>query len=58
MLDVQDRGRVRTMTLNRPERLNALSLGMRTSLESVILGAAADPSVRVMVFTGAGERAF
>ena len=50
-------GHVLIITLNRPERLNALTLEMRTTLQDVITSAANDPSVRAIVFTGEG-RAF
>ena len=46
-----------TLTLNRPEALNAMSNDMMTRLEEAIPRAAADPKVRTVVLTGAG-RAF
>jgi enoyl-CoA hydratase/carnithine racemase len=54
---VERNGHALVITLNRPERLNALSLDMRTQLEEIIRGADADSSVRVLIFTGTG-RAF
>jgi enoyl-CoA hydratase/carnithine racemase len=42
------------LTLNRPESRNALSLGMMLALSAELQNAAADPSVRVVVLTGAG----
>jgi enoyl-CoA hydratase/carnithine racemase len=45
---------VRTLTLNRPSARNALSLGMLLALSTEIDRAAMDPSVRVVVLTGAG----
>jgi enoyl-CoA hydratase/carnithine racemase len=48
-------GHVATITLNRPERRNALTLPMLDSLAEVIRGADADPGVRAIVLTGAGE---
>ena len=48
---------VATLTLNRPERLNPLSESMIDALTDALDRIAADPSVRVVVLTGAG-RAF
>ncbi len=49
-----DTGGVTTLTLNRPAARNALSLDMLLALSSEINLAAADPSVRVVVLSGAG----
>jgi enoyl-CoA hydratase/carnithine racemase len=43
------------LTLNRPERLNALGGTLRDDLLDAITRAAADSQVRVMVITGAGR---
>jgi len=43
------------LTLNRPERLNALGGTLRHDLLDAITRASADPQVRVMVITGAGQ---
>lgn len=51
------RGRVLTLTLNLPEKLNAVSELMHTELASVFIDAADDPDSDVIVLTGAG-RAF
>jgi enoyl-CoA hydratase len=45
------------LTLNRPAKLNAISLELRLALSAAIEQAAADPEVRVIVIAGAG-RAF
>ena len=50
--------RVATLTLNRPERHNALSLQLITEITAAIVAADADPEVRVIVLTGGGGRAF
>ncbi len=47
-------GGVLTLTLNRPESRNALSLGMLIALSAELRHAAADPTVRVVVLAGAG----
>lgn len=49
-----DRGPVVTLTLNRPERRNALSLAMLEALDSSLTAAIDDPAVRVIVLEGRG----
>jgi enoyl-CoA hydratase len=46
------------LVLNNPARHNALSLAMYGAIERVVLKLEADPEIRVIVVTGAGERAF
>lgn len=46
-----------TITLNRPERLNAINAQLVRELRSVLRGANSDPAVRAIVLRGAG-RAF
>lgn len=46
------------LTLNRPQRHNALSKPLLLELDAALRGAAADDAVRCVVITGAGERAF
>jgi len=47
--------RVATITLNRPEKLNAWTRQMEAEVTSAIRDAAADDSVRVIVLAGAGK---
>jgi enoyl-CoA hydratase/carnithine racemase len=49
---------VTTITLNRPEVMNALHTPMHVELEQAFDAFAADASQRVCIITGAGERAF
>lgn len=49
---------IATVTLNRPEAMNALSKALRHRLYEVMTALDADDSVRAVVLTGAGERAF
>jgi enoyl-CoA hydratase/carnithine racemase len=49
---------VTVVTLDRPERLNAIDLGMAEELQDVWRELRFDDSVRTVVLTGAGERAF
>lgn len=51
------KGAIAVLTINRPQTLNALDLPTLDELESKVAQAAADPAVKVLVFTGAG-RAF
>ena len=46
------------LTFNRPDKLNALSTPMIRALEAELDAIAADPAVRVVILTGAGDRAF
>jgi enoyl-CoA hydratase/carnithine racemase len=49
---------VATLTINRPERHNALSWAVISGLRARVAEAKVDPAVRCIVMTGAGERAF
>ncbi|WP_374426190.1 enoyl-CoA hydratase/isomerase family protein [Paracoccus sp. (in: a-proteobacteria)] len=49
---------VEMLTLNRPDKLNALSTPLVRALEAHLDAIAADRSVRAVIITGAGERAF
>src|SRR5580765_671460 len=51
-------GGVATVTLNRPQALNAFTLGMYRRFDPVLRGWADDPSVHAVVIRGTGERAF
>ncbi len=50
--------RVASITLNRPERHNALSQPLVDEIMAAVAEADADPAVRVLVVTGAGGKAF
>ena len=49
---------VATVTLNRPETMNALSKALRARLFQIMTALDADDGVRAVVLTGAGTRAF
>jgi enoyl-CoA hydratase len=57
-LIVNREGLVATVTLNRPAAMNALSRSLRRALAEAITDLNGDPLVRVVILTGAGERAF
>ena len=56
LLDVADG--VATVTLNRPQAMNALNRALRKRLAEVMRVVDADDAVRAVILTGAGERAF
>src|SRR5207237_7300642 len=49
---------VAVVTLNRPDAMNALSRNLRVALRQAFIELDDDPTVKVIVLTGAGERAF
>src|SRR5256886_3109208 len=51
-------GSVARVTIDRPERRNAMSFGVMEGLRDSVAAAKADDAVRVLVLTGAGEKAF
>jgi enoyl-CoA hydratase len=53
-----DDGAVRTITVNRPDKLNALNRETLTELKVAFAAARDDDAVRVVVLTGAGPKAF
>ena len=57
-LTVVDDGAIRWITVNRPDKLNALNRETLEALDAAFLGAGQEESVRVVVLTGAGPKAF
>jgi enoyl-CoA hydratase len=55
---VERRETIRLLTFNRPEKLNALGTPMLEALERALDEARDDAGCRVLVLTGAGDRAF
>jgi enoyl-CoA hydratase len=55
---VERRDRVAIVTINRPEKRNALNIQTRTEGAAVLDELRADDSIRVVVLTGAGDKAF
>lgn len=49
---------VAVITLNRPEKLNALSFGLARELDEALTQYEKDDAIKAVVLTGAGERAF
>src|SRR3979411_789052 len=54
----ETRGPVALVTLNRPQKLNALDYALIDRLMAVLDSIEADEDGRAVVLTGAGERAF
>ena len=54
----EDRGAIRTITINRPDKLNALNRETIGELALAFEQARHDDAVRVIVLAGAGEKAF
>lgn len=57
-LQVEDANGVRTITINRPDQLNALNRDTISELDQALNEADADKSIRVLIITGSGPKAF
>lgn len=55
---IEKRDRVAIITINRPDKLNALNIQTRSEGAAALEELAADDSVNVVVITGAGEKSF
>ena len=55
---VETRDGVRTLTVDRPEKLNALNTAVLEALGARVAEAEADATLRCLILTGAGEKAF
>jgi len=55
VLQIDDEKHVRTLTLNRPEALNAFNEALYDATTEALLAAAEDPEVAVVLLTGAGR---
>lgn len=58
VIQVVREGTIATVTLNRPDRMNALNLPMWRGLAEAFTAIAADKTVHVVVLRGAGTKAF
>jgi enoyl-CoA hydratase len=52
------RGAIAVLTLNRPEKLNALNYALIDRLKELLDRIERDPAIHAVILTGAGERAF
>src|SRR2546427_7382481 len=55
---VERRGPVAFIRFNRPDKLNAMSTKMKDEILAALETLETDDAVRVVVFTGAGDKAF
>lgn len=58
LVTTEREGALAIVTLNRPEAMNALSGELRSQLAQAVDTLEADADIRVMILTGAGEKAF
>jgi len=57
-IEFEHRAHVATLTINRPGRLNAVTAAMAADIRAIAARCNDDDAVRVVILTGAGERAF
>src|SRR4051794_7376254 len=57
LFDVSDAG-IALITIDRPEKLNALSGAVIDDLSEAFARVTGDPGIRAAILTGAGEKAF
>jgi len=57
-ITVEKRGKVAILTINRPDKLNALNRAVHAEGVTALEELRKDDSVRVLVITGAGEKSF
>ena len=57
-LAIDRESHVVTLTLNRPDKLNALNEELLRELAAAVVGLDEDPGVRVAILTGSGDKAF
>ena len=57
-IDLELRDSIARIRFDRPEKLNALSMYMKEELKRILNELASDDSLRAVIITGAGERAF
>jgi enoyl-CoA hydratase len=57
-LNFETKNQIAYVTINRPDKLNALNMAVMEELRSVFNGIKDDREIRVAILTGAGEKAF
>lgn len=58
MISFERQGEIAIVSLNRPDKLNAISRAMLLELIEIFKNAGKDPGLRAIILTGAGDRAF
>lgn len=57
-IQVEKNGRIATLTLNRPDAMNAINMQMRSELRQALGALRRDAEIGAVVLTGGGEKAF
>lgn len=57
-LKIADAGGIRTITINRPDKLNALNVATVAELDAAIAETASDHAIAALIITGSGDKAF
>ncbi|MEK6566820.1 MAG: enoyl-CoA hydratase-related protein, partial [Bacteroidota bacterium] len=57
-ISFETRNRIAYVTVNRPEKLNALNLQAKSELKQVFESIKGTPDIDVVILTGSGEKAF
>ena len=57
-LEIGIEGRLGVIALNRPEAINALSLGMIEGISAQLTAWQTDPTIRAVLFEGRGAKGF
>src|SRR5437868_13691245 len=57
-LKYESKNKIAYVTVNRPEKLNALNMAVMEELRTAFTAIKADKEIRVVILTGAGEKAF
>jgi len=57
-LKITDAAGIRTITINRPDKLNALNVATVAELGAAIADSACDDAIEAVIVTGAGDKAF
>ena len=55
---IDNKDHVRVITIDRPDQLNALNRETIAQLDDALSAADKDPTVRVLIITGSGAKAF
>ena len=58
LMTYEKKGRVATITIHRPQVMNALNTQLASEMRVALADAEADTDIRAIVITGAGDRAF
>jgi enoyl-CoA hydratase/carnithine racemase len=58
MIDCRNDDGLWTVTLNRPDKANSLTAEMLSRLVDIVMEATADPHIKALILTGAGDKVF